>query len=123
MDKKRKIIKQYYFTLVIMLIAYFLIFLALKYFDIFNIGENKLLFVFATFVYYIVVKNTLSNYFKKKIFEIDPKLKQKEQKDNDKVKQVKQVFLSSETKWYKNVNLIYILAMIVIALLFTIFSK
>ncbi|KGG79463.1 hypothetical protein Y919_11910 [Caloranaerobacter azorensis H53214] len=120
MDKKKKIIRQYYFILVAVLIAYFLVFLALKYFNIFNIGENKLLFIFITFVYYIIVKNALSNYFKKKIFEIDPELKQKE---NDKVKQVKQVFFNSETKWYKNVNLIYILGMIVIILLFTIFSK
>ncbi|WP_427339658.1 hypothetical protein [Caloranaerobacter sp. DY30410] len=123
MDKKRKIIRQYYFTLVTMLIAYFLIFLALKYFNIFNIGANKIFFIVVTFIYYVVVKNALSSYFRKKIFEIDPELKQKEQKENDKVKQVKQVLFNFETKWYKNVSLIYILAMVVIVLLFTIFSK
>lgn len=119
MDKKDKIIKKYYFMLGIFMVLYLVIISVLNSTGVYDFRGNKLLFIGLTFLYYLVVKNTLANYYKKKIFDLDPELKEKAEEKTEKRKQL----FSFEGKWYKDTTFIYALGIIILLILVSLFTN
>ncbi|WP_202711494.1 hypothetical protein [Sporosalibacterium faouarense] len=118
-EKKKKIVRGYYFTLVSFIILYFLGVLALNLTGVFIVTNNILLFLVVTFVYYLVVKNGLAGLTRKKLHEIDPEIKDGKTKFNE----FKGKMPTSDVKWYKNGFLIYIIIIIAIVVLYAIYMK
>ncbi len=125
MDDKKKLIRQYYMVLITVLLAYIIVAYALMTFNVINIMSNPLIFIVVTFIYYLVVKNGLSKYYKKKIYDLDPELKEKAKlKKEEKTKNMKDIFSnSSDKKWYSGGTVIYLILLVCIAVVFTIISK
>jgi len=119
-QEKDKLIKQYYYMLALSLILYFVVMVILKYTGLFNIGDYKLIFLVITFLYYVVAKNSLSRYYKKKIYEVDPSLK-KEKVAGMSV--VKERFTSSWKKLFRSTTLLYVIGIIIIVLLYSVFAR
>ncbi|RKD30567.1 hypothetical protein [Thermohalobacter berrensis] len=118
--KKERLIRSYYFVLSLLLVLYIALSVTLNYFGYFSISNNKFTFFVITFTYYLIVKNLLVRYYKNKIFQIEPQLKKKDEK---KKQQIKSFVPEEGEKWYKNVNLMYIIGIIIVVLLFSLFGR
>lgn len=114
-DMKEKLIKRYYVSLILSLLIYFVVMFILSKTGVFIISENIIVFLIITVLYYLIVKNALAGFTKKKIYEIEPELKPDE---NTKLEQLKGMM--PRTKWYKNTTLIYLLLMLTFVVVYTI---
>lgn len=116
-DKKNRVVKIYYYTLTLLLVLYFVTILLLNNFGIFKVSDNILVFFIATFLYYVIVKNTLANIVYKKLGEIDPEYKNKKSK----LDELREKMPGSSTRWYKNGTILYIIALIVVFILIAVY--
>lgn len=119
-NNKDKIIKRYYKVLIGVILLYLVVSMILQYLNIINIFDNKIFYLFFTLLYYLIVKNLLSNYFKGKIYDIDPDIKKREydknQQKKDKLISIGKVIQGS--KLYKSKTFIYVIVLIIIFLIF-----
>lgn len=118
-DKKKKLIRTYYYSLIILLVTYFVTALVLNSMGIFIIADNVIPFLIVTILYYIIGKNTLSAYMRKKIEKIDPELKSRESKLDG----FKNMVSNNNKEWYKNGTLIYVIVVLSVVILFAIYQN
>ncbi|MTI68903.1 MAG: hypothetical protein FH751_01440 [Firmicutes bacterium] len=124
-NEKEKFIKKYYMLLTLVLLIYFLGAIGLNLVGVISLKNSLITFLLITFIYYLIVKNLLSKYYKNKIYELDPDLKQKaDSKSKAKKEQLKQMApkMKFKSKWYKNSTFIYIVILFLIVILYNIFN-
>lgn len=115
--KKDEIIKKYYNSLILSLVAYVLLTIIINYIGLINLKDHILIYLGVTFLYYLIVKNIIQNYFLKKIYEVDPEFAER-----DKERSAHKYGLFKSLKnfkgLHKNIYIIYLVIVICIVLIY-----
>lgn len=115
--KKDEIIKKYYNSLILSLVAYVIFSAIINYIGLISLRNHLLIYLGITILYYLIVKNVLQNYFLNKIYEVDSEFAQR-----DKERSVHKYGLFKSLKNYKglhkNIYIIYLVIIICILLIY-----